>query len=215
MAAARQIVSYDDLFDDEAVPSEPISKPQQKHGGSNNSMDAGNDSDDGMDDDGCTENAIGDPVAWDDSDLIRAWDSTIKDYREFHEGIMNDETYISGAHKLESRIGAWSLTTDDDSPAGNSRKRRRASGTEVEPDHQQHPGITEWAAHLNAPQSEEDALYQLNMAWYYVGYYSACYQAFRSEARHSDAGVCPEPAEQVVEDKLQEPEAQESTDGRE
>ncbi|KAJ2802519.1 hypothetical protein H4R20_003242 [Coemansia guatemalensis] len=219
MAAARQIVSYDDLFDDEAGPSETISESQQMNGDSNNNdnnMDADNASDSEIDSHGGVESAIGNPEAWDDSDLIRAWDSTIKDYREFHESILNDETYMSGAHMLESKIGAWSLAISD-SPAGSSRKRRRASGTEAqtELDDQQPQGIAEWATHISAPQSEEDALHQLNMAWYYVGYYSACYQAFRTDARHSDTGALPETAESAAEDRPQEPEEQESMDERE
>ncbi|PIA16321.1 hypothetical protein COEREDRAFT_87033 [Coemansia reversa NRRL 1564] len=213
MAAPRQIVSYDDLFDDETGASENIGEPQQHPGDSNNGMGTGDSSDDEINDDGTMESAVGNPEAWDDSDLIHAWDSTIKDYREFHEGIMNDEEYMSGAHKLESRIGAWSLTTGD-SPTRSSRKRRRASGTEVETelDNRQPPGIAEWAAHLDAPQSEEDALHQLNMAWYYVGYYSACYQAFRTDIRNNSTNALPETAESVAEDPSHEPGAQDPLD---
>ncbi|KAJ2847979.1 hypothetical protein IWW36_003563 [Coemansia brasiliensis] len=156
MSASRQLVSYDDLFTEDEPINDDSEQPQSR-----------TESEDG--------NLLADPEAWDDTELIRAWDSTIDDYRKFHSSILDDRETRSAERKLESKIGKWNAV--DDQP---DRKRKRElldDDGRVEGAQQE---IAEWAAYAAPPQSEDDALQRLNTAWYYVGYYTACYQALRN-----------------------------------
>ncbi|KAJ1732220.1 hypothetical protein LPJ61_002153 [Coemansia biformis] len=196
MAAPRQLVSYDDLFDGEDAAGEPSAHapqdgPQDNSGldGDAGDDDAGSDGNYGDSDDMAIVAAHAD--AWDDSDLIRAWDSHIEGYRREHASMMEDKEYMARQHEQESRTGQWAPVMEE-AGAGPSRKRRRGPGegadsahahgsaklpgTEVSTGDQACQGIDKWAAQLEPPLSKEDALHKLNMAWYYVGYYTACYQ---------------------------------------
>ncbi|KAJ2162704.1 hypothetical protein GGF46_000429 [Coemansia sp. RSA 552] len=165
MSAPRQLVSYDDLFSDDEATPDTAHVEQARDAG------VGGDEDDVEED----SNALAHPEAWDDSELVRAWDSTIGDYRKFHAGVLASDEYTSGdQHELESKVGQW-MTAE----LAPSKKRRLEADNSASPSTGQ--SIAEWAAaHTAAPQSEEDALEKLNTAWYYVGYYAACYQGFRS-----------------------------------
>ncbi|KAJ2802070.1 hypothetical protein H4R21_002560 [Coemansia helicoidea] len=172
MAAPRQLVSYDDLCYGEsdagasaacAPCDSPRSRPEQRDDV------GGSDHDD--DDDVAATHA----EKWDDTDLIRAWDSNIASYRQTHAAMMEDGEYMSRQHEQESRVGQWAPVAED----VPSRKRPRTAALSA-PGGPACSSIEEWALQLEAPQTEEDALHKLNMAWYYVGYYAACYQGFRS-----------------------------------
>ncbi|KAJ1743203.1 hypothetical protein LPJ68_001207 [Coemansia sp. RSA 1086] len=154
MSAPRQLVSYGDLFaeDDEAindVSEQPQGKAEPEE----------------------AENLLADPKAWDDTELIRAWDSTIDDYRKFHISHLDDEEARSAERKLESKIGKWNPVDSQ-----SDRKRKRAQHDDDGQLENAQPEIAEWAAYAAPPQTEDDALQRLNTAWYYVGYYTACYQ---------------------------------------
>ncbi|KAJ2782378.1 hypothetical protein H4R18_002311 [Coemansia javaensis] len=163
MAAARQLVSYDDLFDaEDAVGGDA--------GGSGSPEAAGD---------------------WDDTALIQAWDSTIESYRKQHARMMGDDEFMARQHEQESRVGEWAPVAAPEP----SRKRRRSADARADSsgrDSADGPGSGDgaggpgsedwWAAQFAAPQTEQEALHGLSMAWYYVGYYTACYQGFRSGA---------------------------------
>ncbi|KAJ2338503.1 hypothetical protein GGF43_006862, partial [Coemansia sp. RSA 2618] len=177
MAAPRQLVSYDDLFDSDEDTADTAQQQQQQ-------------AESESEDDG-VGSIMARTDAWDDTELIRAWDGTIADYRKFHAGVLGDETQRSAERQLECKVGQWTAVST--SP---SRKRKRElpnAGSEAaytdskdaytdskdaNAEGAQHAGqeIAEWAAQSAPPQSEEDAMHRLNMAWYYVGYYTACYQ---------------------------------------
>ncbi|KAJ1845342.1 hypothetical protein LPJ73_004885 [Coemansia sp. RSA 2703] len=195
--AKRTIVSYNDLYDEfgDDLIAAPASAPATVSAPgrvlSTITVSGGND-------DSCTsesetegQGVVGMNGDWDDSDLIRAWDSTISSYRRQHALLMEDESYRAEQHASESIIGQWSSV---ESGAGGKRKRRH------EPPVKRHEPVVERqdlvaqepAADVagftgfGLPTSEDDALSKLNMAWYYAGYYAGCYQERR------DAGS-PEP----------------------
>ncbi|KAJ2305109.1 hypothetical protein IWW55_002103 [Coemansia sp. RSA 2706] len=186
MAAPRQLVSYDDLFDNDESADSPQSHQQPAD----------------VESDGAeTSDVMARADAWDDSELIRAWDSTIADYRKHHADILGDTDQRSSQRELESRVGRW-ISADSES----DRKRKRGSLDEAQSDSDARPHgqeIAEWAAQAEPPQSEEDALHRLNMAWYYIGYYTACYQALRSDGSHNPEARAP--ATEPAPDSLQDP----------
>ncbi|KAJ2714426.1 hypothetical protein H4R19_001736 [Coemansia spiralis] len=180
MAAPRQLVSYDDLCDggnDDTTVGAPAACPPRDSPQSS----CGQHGDVGGDASGSDDEAAACAGAWDDTDLIQAWDSNIASYRRTHAAMMEDEEYMARQHEQESRVGEWAPAAED-APAGPSRKRPRGSPPPPGADGPVGPSIEQWALQLEAPQSEADALHKLNTAWYYVGYYTACYQGFRSGA---------------------------------
>ncbi|KAI9503391.1 hypothetical protein BX070DRAFT_235080 [Coemansia spiralis] len=168
--AGRQIVSYDDLFTD--TENEAVGL----QGGLRNlhpdqASDSSSTSDDGM-----GSSAIAHPDAWDDSELIRAWDSAIGDYRKHHADL------LATKHTWHSGTGRSATAQKDEQQAGTDKKRKRKEAEPTESVEQPGGGENEeCAAELGTypepPQSEEEALYKLNMAWYYAGYYAGYYQA--------------------------------------
>ncbi|KAJ1993970.1 hypothetical protein GGI25_001825 [Coemansia spiralis] len=187
--AGRQIVSYDDLFTD--TENEAVGL----QGGLRNlhpdqASDSSSTSDDGM-----GSSAIAHPDAWDDSELIRAWDSAIGDYRKHHADLLGDETYLAQRHR-ESAVGEWehvqsATAQKDEQQAGTDKKRKRKEAEPTESVEQPGGGENEeCAAELGTypepPQSEEEALYKLNMAWYYAGYYAGYYQVSRKHEHSAD-----------------------------
>ncbi|KAJ2662669.1 hypothetical protein IWW48_001727 [Coemansia sp. RSA 1200] len=161
MAAKRPIVSYDDLFEDEnegesTKPHAPAIEQQPEEMAAESSD---NDSD-----------GIG-ANAWDDTELIRAWDGAIADYRKHHAELVGDPTYMAQRSTSESVVGRWMPAESSAAPGAKHQPKRKRSAEE--------PGIV---AAVDAggpapPESEEDALHKLTMAWYYAGYYAGYYQA--------------------------------------
>ncbi|KAJ2787187.1 hypothetical protein GGI15_000907 [Coemansia interrupta] len=192
MSAQRAIVSYDDLYDefDVAPVSAPATLTRRKRMRSTITISGTP----GQDPDSCTSasDTETDQVSamqrdWDDSDLIRMWDSTVAEYRRQHALLMEDEAYRAQQHRSESWIGQW--TSVDGRPVDAKKKRRVGKAVET----QQPVAIeaAETSAEMSAqtvdpagftdagfgvPTSEDDALNKLNMAWYYTGYYAGYYQ---------------------------------------
>ncbi|KAJ2167194.1 hypothetical protein IW145_001672 [Coemansia sp. RSA 521] len=170
MAAPRQLVSYDDLFDEEDGIGMAVEQPSAAQPDN--------------DDDG-VENMMARSDAWDDTELIRAWDGTIADYHKFHATILGDETLRSTQRELESKVGQWT-----DADTSKKRKLEQSDTHTVQHDGQE---IANWAAQTAPPQTAEDAMHRLNMAWYYVGYYTACYQALSDGRNDTEAHTSADP----------------------
>ncbi|KAI8325542.1 hypothetical protein GQ54DRAFT_295361 [Martensiomyces pterosporus] len=133
--AARQIVSYDDLYSDNeveeatggdaktgaAASSTPEIHGDQQSASSCTSASEAEDEDD-------PSNILARPGAWDDSELIRAWDSAIDDYRKHHSSMLNDDEQRTEFHKHESKVGGWTPVLEEGSGSGQpGRKRRRGA----------------------------------------------------------------------------------------
>ncbi|KAJ1730330.1 hypothetical protein LPJ72_004528 [Coemansia sp. Benny D160-2] len=161
MAAKRPIVSYDDLFEDENEGENTTTQAPaiEHHAEAMAAETSDNDSDDiGAD-------------AWDDTELIRAWDGAIADYRKHHAELVGDPTYMAQRSTSESVVGRWMPAESSAAPGAKRQPKRKRSAEE--------PDIV---AAVDAggpapPESEEDALHKLTMAWYYAGYYAGYYQA--------------------------------------
>lgn len=136
MSTKRKLVSYDDLFEEEAAEEAGVEVSSSSEA---KDMEVEDPSD-----------IIGQPGAWDDSALVKAWDSTIAEYRRYHSDILGDADNVAQMHEGESKVGLW---------------------TEIGPQQQQ-----ESYEYPEPPKSEEDALHKLNMAWYNAGYYAGYYQ---------------------------------------
>ncbi|KAJ1962171.1 hypothetical protein GGI12_002805 [Dipsacomyces acuminosporus] len=173
MMAERQIVSYDDLYSDDeaqpeasAAPAVGAKEDQQQESAASCTSESEAESNGGDADIG---GVLARSNTWDDSELIRAWDSTIGEYRKQHAAMLNDSEQRAEFHKSESKVGEWAPAGESNRDGGQPRKKRRREA-EISPP--------------QAPASEEEALYMLNMSWYYTGYYACCYQVSTSKSRY-------------------------------
>ncbi|KAJ2690045.1 hypothetical protein IWW39_001011 [Coemansia spiralis] len=179
--ASRPIVSYDDLYSgDEAESTTQAEQQQQQRPHSASSHTSAEDGD-------AESLSVGDiiaqPGAWDDSDLVRAWDNTVEEYRRQHASLLGDSAFRATMHETESRVGEWSSVPDnlDTAETPSSKKRRRGEDPDlstIEPGHEGYTGAL--PEYPEAPLNENDALSKLNMAWYHAGFYAGYYQAYRS-----------------------------------
>ncbi|KAJ2507336.1 hypothetical protein IWW47_001155 [Coemansia sp. RSA 2052] len=185
--ASRQIVSYDDLYSaDEAERAvQPEQQSQQRPSSASSHTSTEDDKDAGAGDDLCAGDIVGQPGVWDDSELVRAWDSTIEDYRKHHASMLGDSAFRATMHESESKVGQWSSVTEsaDVAETASSKKRRReldANSSAIEPGYEASEAVQDYAGALptypEAPLTEEDALSKLNMAWYHAGFYAGYYQ---------------------------------------
>ncbi|KAJ2491425.1 hypothetical protein IWW37_002309 [Coemansia sp. RSA 2050] len=174
--ASRPIVSYDDLYSgDEAEGTIQPEQQQRPHSASSHTSAEDSDAE-GL----CVGDIIAQPGAWDDSDLVRAWDSTVEEYRKQHASLLGDSAFRATMHETESRVGQWSSVVPenlDTAEASGSKKRRRGVDTHLSA---MEPGYEDYTRALpeypEAPLNEEDALSKLNMAWYHAGFYAGYYQ---------------------------------------
>ncbi|KAJ2908761.1 hypothetical protein GGI21_002560 [Coemansia aciculifera] len=178
--ASRQIVSYDDLYSGEEAESaaQPEQLEQQMRPDSASSHTSAEDDKGDL----CAGDIIAQPGAWDDSELVRAWDSTVEDYRKHHASILGDSASRATMHESESKAGEWSAVIEDTS----NKKRRHDFDTDLhdvgigyEASEPAQDYASALSAYPEAPLTEEDALNKLNMAWYHAGYYAGYYQAYR------------------------------------
>ncbi|KAJ2802759.1 hypothetical protein H4S07_004617, partial [Coemansia furcata] len=169
--ASRQIVSYDDLYDADEAENTTQPEQQRPHSASSHTS---------IEEEGlCAGDIIAQPGAWDDSDLVRAWDSTVEEYRKQHSSMLGDSSFRATMHETESKVGQWSAVTEslDIAAESSSKKRRRGVGTKLnntDPEYEDYANAL--PAYPEAPLSEEDALSKLNMAWYHAGFYAGYYQ---------------------------------------
>ncbi|KAJ2048550.1 hypothetical protein H4S04_003762 [Coemansia sp. S16] len=179
--ASRPIVSYDDLYSaDEAENPTESEQQQRPHSASSHTS-----IEDGDEESLCAGDIIAQPGAWDDSDLVHAWDSTVEEYRKQHAAMLGDSAFRATMHETESKVGQWSSVTEsiDATAASSSKKRRRgvdAGLNNTEPGYEANEAAQDYASALpaypEAPLTEEDALNKLNMAWYHAGFYAGYYQ---------------------------------------
>ncbi|KAJ1644718.1 hypothetical protein J3B02_001761 [Coemansia erecta] len=201
--STREIVSYDDLYSEEEhnqgqataqnntsskkrKPKQPVTIESRMDADDDSCTSSSSSSDDDDDEiqNGEHSTAGHSRGDWDDTDLLRAWDSTISEYRREHALLMNDEEYKAMQHRNESRVGKWADVRDVES----AKKRRIEETAQQEQQEQTHSNDYQydWEAaawpvgSLAPPQSEDDALHKLITAWYSAGYYAGYYQAFRS-----------------------------------
>ncbi|KAJ1785412.1 hypothetical protein LPJ59_006150 [Coemansia sp. RSA 2399] len=187
MAERRTIVSYDELYDDshEQAPTDA-----QRHGAL---PDGGATSDDDgeIDDVG---SVMANPGAWNDTELIRAWDGAIGDYRKQHAELLGDASYLEQRTAHESAVGKWvSVAASDDSRSSSKcndqevKKQHPLAGSSgpaaSEPTGSKRKRTEEPAPSALVagegpvpPESEQDALHKLTTAWYYAGYYAGYHE---------------------------------------
>ncbi|KAJ2004575.1 hypothetical protein GGI04_002558 [Coemansia thaxteri] len=185
--AARQKVSYDDLYSADEAEAGVEAEAEQRPASAQSSNASGGD--DGSEDDAYAGGIAAQAGTWDDSELVRAWDSTIEDYRRQHASILGDSELRATLHKTESKVGQWAAVEEELAGAAamtnSSKKRRHGADDVIMRDPTESGGeagamAQEYASTLpgfpEPPQSEEDALSKLNMAWYHTGFYAGYYQ---------------------------------------
>ncbi|KAJ2559593.1 hypothetical protein EV175_000276 [Coemansia sp. RSA 1933] len=188
MAERRAIVSYDELYDD--TEEQPATGTEHRR----TTEEEEEEEEEEIDDVG---SAMANPDAWDDSELIRAWDGAIGSYRKHHAKILDDSIYLEQRTAHESAIGAWlpiasdtggSTTTHTTNNVarhssdlvGSGCKRKRTTETDDSP-----PDV---GVGPEPPVSEQDAMHKLTTAWYYAGYYAGYYEAmYRSGKQSTEA----------------------------
>ncbi|KAJ2402743.1 hypothetical protein GGI23_000487 [Coemansia sp. RSA 2559] len=193
MAERRTIVSYDELFDDsqEQAPTDAQRHNALPDGGSSAISDAGEEIDD-------VDSAMANPGAWDDAELIRAWDGAIGEYRKQHAELLGDASYLELHTAHESAVGKWVPVAASDGSGstslcnGSEAKKEdplattsgpaAAAGTEATGSKRRRteesvPLALAAAEGPAPPESEQDALHKLTTAWYYAGYYAGYYEA--------------------------------------
>ncbi|KAJ2746768.1 hypothetical protein GGI20_001098 [Coemansia sp. BCRC 34301] len=184
--AARPIVSYDDLYSGDEAESAALLDQQQQQQKRPRSASSHTSLEDNSE--LCAGDIIAQPDAWNDAELVRAWDSTIEDYRKHHASILGDSAFREAMRETESKPGQWSSVTKETSvvEATSSKKRRHsldasqrvtAPGYEASEAGQDYIGAL--PAYPEAPLTEEDALNKLNMAWYHAGFYAGYYQRLK------------------------------------
>ncbi|KAJ1667565.1 hypothetical protein IW140_002145 [Coemansia sp. RSA 1813] len=193
MAERRPIVSYDDLFDacdssnQEQAPADTNLQDASLDGNSATSDDYDDDDNEEIDDVG---NAMANPNAWDDTELIRAWDGAIGAYRKQHAELLGDPAYLEQRSTHESTIGKWVPATADDSGSSSKHNTRKqqplagpfgpaaATGSKRKRASAEDPATLalDTGAGPTPPESEQDALHKLTTAWYYAGYYAGYYE---------------------------------------
>ncbi|ORX68570.1 hypothetical protein DL89DRAFT_268380 [Linderina pennispora] len=163
----RQIVSYNDLFSEtEEAGQAGTSEPAPSSVEETAKVDV--------------SEIVSCQGTWDDSELIQAWDSTIADYRKQHANVLGDQQAAEERRQTESKVGEWKAVEDiEQVDAGRTTKRARTeSASEGHGESQCEYGGWQ-VSNPEPPASEDDALYRLNMSWYYAGYYAGYYQAYR------------------------------------
>ncbi|KAJ1937191.1 hypothetical protein FBU59_004827, partial [Linderina macrospora] len=110
----RQIVSYDDLY-------EETEEAEQSHTSAPAPNKAGE-----VDEEKDISHIVSCQGTWDDTELIRAWDSTIADYRKHHAEILGDKEMAEELRQTESKVGEWQDATVED-VGGEQESEGRAS----------------------------------------------------------------------------------------
>ncbi|KAL5000643.1 hypothetical protein BDV10DRAFT_161665 [Aspergillus recurvatus] len=139
---------------------------------------------------------------WDDSALVQSWDEAVEEYKLYHSIAAKGENVEDVLREAEAAAEAeagpsmsWAQIEKDDDmadidadsirPAAASAEThvsQKADGSAQVKQHQDSAAAAGPQAQAPTmplpafPQTEDEGLKNLMMAWYYAGYYTALYQ---------------------------------------
>ncbi|KAL4986448.1 hypothetical protein BDW68DRAFT_163195 [Aspergillus falconensis] len=148
-----------------------------------------------------TSRALTQEEIWDDSALVQSWDEAVEEYKLYHSIAAKGENVEDVLREAEAAAEAeagpsmsWAQVEKDEDMADAAADSVQLAAASAETHVSQTDGSAQEKQHQDAaasagpqaqastmpypafPQTQDEALKNLMMAWYYAGYYTALYQ---------------------------------------